>query len=1523
MGTDYITFKNMTFSATNGSYSLVFSFRGGLKNVTIANCVLNGLGTTGSEYNNSVLYSDDAQFTNLVIRNNVISGGRSGVWIRSNSGNYATGTRITNNKCSGQYYDAVYLRYHVAPVVEHNSINMSTGYSIWAIYMYNCTDNLLVRYNRVKTNNYEGGIYIYYCDGTTSKRGLIANNFVECGGTSDGYGIALSYSNYQRVFYNTVRITTTNTSYGQAFNNYYGGNIEVKNNIFANMGGGYAYYANNTTAITASDYNDLFTTGNYLAYYNSGNRLTLADLQAQSGMDANSISANPSFVSATDMHTTSYYLDGTGTVLAQVTDDIDGQPRDASHPDIGADEFAATTIPLEGTYTIGGTTPDYATFTAAVADLNTMGIMGNVTFMVRNGTYAEHFEIFSVTGASATDSIVFQAESGDSTKVILTFNAASSAEDYLVKLTGADYITFSRMTLAMTNSSYSTVIRINGNVNNLNLLNNIISGNSNASYSSLIYSGDGNITDNLLIRNNYIIEGQYGVNLNGNNSTFSKNVRIIGNIFDNQNDYGIYLEDQNAPLIAGNNITTSDNYYYGIYLYDCDNNLVVARNTITNNQSTYGGIYLSYCNGTLINQGTVINNYIGLTGNSWAAGIYLYYSEYQNIDYNSVNISSTYYYTSDKNAFYVYYGDYLYVKNNIFACTNGGYAYNIRSTSAIDESDYNDLYTTSENVAYWNGDIATLSALKSASGMDVNSISSDPKFMSVSSYIPGQVAFHKTATPIAGVTTDIEGHQRDASTPDIGAYEFYCRTPDFNIQVQPFCFGDSTTFIDKTTGIASGSVISWDFDGDFNPEITSDKKYETIKYLYTEAGEHTVNYIVQHFAGCNDYEAVTVTVTPKLTLQITTQGAYCGNDDGAATVNVTAGEGPFTYVWSNGQKTNTATGLAIGTYTIAVTDKNNCVTTQAVEIKDAMQVTVTQLKGATCGKNDGKAVATIEGGEAPYTYVWSNGEVNDTNSILKPGLHYVSVIDNKQCYAQGSVNIGNDGTGPQIMLAGKTDVNCFGNREGAIDLTITGGATPYDILWSNGSKTEDISNLVAGVYDVVVVDADSCPAAASFEIKQPPRLAVSTVIENAGCALSDGRAVAIVSGGTEPYFYSWSTGGIQQIEENLAADIYSVMVTDSKGCQQLEPVIINNVGGPLVTIKTLTGVTCADTTNGAIDINVSGGTPLYSYFWSPGGQTSQDISGLTPGTYKVRVTDDASCIGVNTSTIIQEPPAVNELCLVTVDSASGKNMLIWERNDASDISHFNIYRESSQKNVYQLIGQVPVEDLTVFTDSVADPMIRSWKYRISAVDVCGNESELSMPHKTIHLTLNLGLITNSINLIWDHYEGFDFSTYRVLRYTSDEGWKALDALASTLTSYTDLSAPEDIALFYVIEVMHPTGCTATELKAATLNASRSNRQTTTRQKGTGIFDLNPGLYNLSVYPNPSKWIFNVAIDLKNPEDVDIKLFDITGKMVFANNYKSLSGRAQIEVDLSSCANGMYYMHVKTDKGLFNRILIKE
>ncbi|GAI90827.1 unnamed protein product, partial [marine sediment metagenome] len=271
-------------------------------------------------------------------------------------------------------------------------------------------------------------------------------------------------------------------------------------------------------------------------------------------------------------------------------------------------------------------------------------------------------------------------------------------------------------------------------------------------------------------------------------------------------------------------------------------------------------------------------------------------------------------------------------------------------------------------------------------------------------------------------------------------------------------------------------------------------------------------------------------------------------------------------------------------------------------------------------------------------------------------------IDANGCYATGSVNIGNDGTGPQITIDSQTNNNCYGDEIGAINISVSGGSQPYIILWSNGAVTKDIDSLAAGVYDIVITDDDSCIASASFEITQPPMLNITTVVTDAICAGSDGQAVAIVGGGTAPYLYSWSTGGSYQIEENFAAGIYSVTVTDANGCQLVKSAIVNNIGGPVVTIDQVTGTTCSDATSGEIDISVTGGTPDYTYVWSPGGQTIQDISILSIGVYQITVTDAAGCIGVNSAEIKQGPPAVNPICLVTVDSVSQMNIIVWEKN---------------------------------------------------------------------------------------------------------------------------------------------------------------------------------------------------------------------------------------------------------------------
>ncbi len=244
-------------------------------------------------------------------------------------------------------------------------------------------------------------------------------------------------------------------------------------------------------------------------------------------------------------------------------------------------------------------------------------------------------------------------------------------------------------------------------------------------------------------------------------------------------------------------------------------------------------------------------------------------------------------------------------------------------------------------------------------------------------------------------------------------------------------------------------------------------------------------------------------------------------------------------------------------------------------------------------------------------------------------------------------------------------------------------------------------------------------------------------MENASCSGSDGKAMAMVSGGTKPYTYQWSpSGGIYQIEEGIPAGIYSVTVRDANACMAKIPVIVNSIGGPVVTINSITETGCSDTTNGAIDIGISGGTPLYSFEWLPGGQTTPDISGLSPGTYEIKVTDQAGCVGVNTAEVKKTLPAVNPICLVTVDTITGKNMIVWEKLNTTDVDHYVIYRESSSKNIYQPIGTRPVDSLSTFIDSVADPMLRGWKYKLSVVDVCGNESPLSDHHKTMHLSMS-------------------------------------------------------------------------------------------------------------------------------------------------------------------------------------------
>jgi len=226
-----------------------------------------------------------------------------------------------------------------------------------------------------------------------------------------------------------------------------------------------------------------------------------------------------------------------------------------------------------------------------------------------------------------------------------------------------------------------------------------------------------------------------------------------------------------------------------------------------------------------------------------------------------------------------------------------------------------------------------------------------------------------------------------------------------------------------------------------------------------------------------------------------------------------------------------------------------------------------------------------------------------------------------------------------------SDVSCFGGNDGAIVLTVTGGSAPFTFQWSNNTTDKDASGLSFGSYSVTVTDSSGCSGSEGFFVEQPAPLALGAVTVPVSCnGESDGSIDLTVLGGNAPYTFEWSTGDSLEDISGLTAGFYTVIVTDSKGCQAtviiqlLEPFAVLLEG--IVFDETVTGAN-----DGAINLLVLGGAAPFVFEWS-NGETTQDISGLSAGTYNVTVTDDNGCSVVGSYTIntILPPrqPGVNQ-----------------------------------------------------------------------------------------------------------------------------------------------------------------------------------------------------------------------------------------------------------------------------------------
>ncbi len=412
------------------------------------------------------------------------------------------------------------------------------------------------------------------------------------------------------------------------------------------------------------------------------------------------------------------------------------------------------------------------------------------------------------------------------------------------------------------------------------------------------------------------------------------------------------------------------------------------------------------------------------------------------------------------------------------------------------------------------------------------------------------------------------------------------------------------------------------------------------------AGTYTVK--VTDTAGCTSSAFITITQPTAITDKITHTNVACYKTaTGTAHITALGGTPTYSYSWSTtpAQTSPNAIGLSAGTYSISVTDADGCKAIDSVKITQpdsALQLMVTSSNITCHGGKNGIAHGSAVGGVPPYHFIWSTVPPQ-TSSIatgLGGGTYTLTLTDTSGCIQTQTVTI----IDPAAITTSIniTNAGC-GLSNGSATVTASGGTGGYTYSWdSNPSQnTATASNLSAGIYSVLVKDANGCTTWATGTINNiggPTSLINGTNVScNGG---SNGTATVNPSGGSVPYTYSWSpSGGTGATATGLSAGIYTCTITDSNGCVTDVSRTVTQPAVLMDSISSLSNVSCNGNSSGLISVATWGGSPAYSYSWNTTPvQTTSTAKGLPAGTYTATITDSHGCT-LQVSAVITQPAA--------------------------------------------------------------------------------------------------------------------------------------------------------------------------------------------------------------------------------------------------------------------------------------------
>ncbi|TND10447.1 MAG: hypothetical protein FD123_89 [Bacteroidetes bacterium] len=470
------------------------------------------------------------------------------------------------------------------------------------------------------------------------------------------------------------------------------------------------------------------------------------------------------------------------------------------------------------------------------------------------------------------------------------------------------------------------------------------------------------------------------------------------------------------------------------------------------------------------------------------------------------------------------------------------------------------------------------------------------------------------------------------------------------------CQGTSLTF---TCPGPSGLFSTFTFrDGVTVLQTGSSTSYTTSAL---SLGTHTITVVASTASACstNSSNSFVITVSAAATLSpgSVTNVSCFGGSNGSAAVSASGGVGPYTYLWApSGGTGATATGLTAGTYTCTVTTAPGCTSTLTAMVTEPAVITAPgSSTPATCGGNNGTASVAASGGTPGYTYSWTpSGGTASTETGLVAGNYTCTVTDANGCTITEAVPVSNAG-GPVFTASVQANVSCNAGTDGSATTTITSGTGPFTYSWSpSGGTAATATGLAAGTYTCTVTDANNCVQSQTVTITEPAAITSSAVQTDVLCnAGTTGAATVTAGGGTPSYTYSWApSGGTAATASGLMAGSYTCTITDGNSCVSTQTVTITEPTAVSAT-SSQSDVSCNGGSNGTASVVASGGTPGYTYSWSPSGGTGSSANLLAASSYTCTITDASGCTSTS-SFVITEPAPIGS-SYIWNDATCGNN----------------------------------------------------------------------------------------------------------------------------------------------------------------------------------------------------------------------------------------------------------------------------